>query len=56
MHMDAWLRISGMTEKYYKGALPPHNPRKNKNMDAWLKRSGMTDEGVIPEWFYEESK
>jgi hypothetical protein len=19
-----------MTEKYYKGALPPHNPRKNK--------------------------
>jgi len=28
--LDSRLKISGMTEKYYKGALPPHHPRKNK--------------------------
>ena len=28
--MDSRLKISGMTEKYYKGAAPPYNPRKNK--------------------------
>ena len=28
--MDSRLKISGMTKKYYKGALPPHNPLKRR--------------------------
>jgi len=29
--MDARLKISGMDKKYYKGALPPYKPPKEKN-------------------------
>jgi len=41
-NVDSRLKISGMTEKYYKGALPPHNPlrrRKHKKRKDKRKRS-----------------
>jgi len=29
-NVDSRLKISGMTEKYYKGAAPPYNPQKRE--------------------------
>jgi len=36
-NVDSRLKISGMTEKYYKGALPPHNPRKKLKHGCLIK-------------------
>ena len=42
-NVDSRLKISGMTEKYYKGALPPYKPpEKTKTQKDKGKRQKIT--------------